>query len=221
MMLTHNPAATEAEVINASDVCLADFLQEVGHTLYYQHNIAIPVTLQLKVLQISEEEQKVELIGGVGISPPEDNLVTDGPFEQEITGIDAFNLAIKWLQSATIHKSYKEEANRLLQVNDSNAFDPATYDLSRGRKRLHRSIRHSTAKTHLPIAARQSAMAMLFSGSPGAMRLPVVVSLGMCKTCLKENVQLQRCGRCKSVFYCSKECQKKDWRSHKAVCAPC
>lgn len=28
-----------------------------------------------------------------------------------------------------------------------------------------------------------------------------------------------RCGECKGVRYCSKECQKKDWKNHKQRCA--
>ena len=218
MMMTFNQEASDAEVIDDRDVCLLDFLQEVGHTLYYQHNLAIPLTIQLKLLQIGQDDT-VELIGGLGISPPESGLVTDGPSEQEIYGIDAFNLAIKWLQSDSIHKSYKKEGMRLLQIKTSKTFDPTRFDLPGARERLNRSIRHSTARTHLPITTGQS-MAAIISGNPRAIRnLPRVNFLGMCKTCLKENVKLLTCGRCKSVFYCSKDCQKKDWKSHKAVCS--
>ena len=218
MMMTSNQEASDAEIIDDGDVCLVDFLQEVGHTLYYQHNLTIPLTLQLKLLQIRQEDT-VELIGGTGISPPESHLVTDGPFGEEIYGIDAFNLAIKWLQSDSIHESYKKEGMRLLQIKSSKTFDPTNFDLPGARERLNRSIRHSTARTHLPITTGQSMFAM-FSNDPRAvMNLPRVNFLGMCKTCLKENVKLLTCGRCKSVFYCSKDCQKKDWKSHKAVCA--
>jgi len=31
---------------------------------------------------------------------------------------------------------------------------------------------------------------------------------------------LMRCGRCKSVSYCSKECQTKHWKEHKIDCKP-
>ena len=39
-----------------------------------------------------------------------------------------------------------------------------------------------------------------------------------CANCAVKKIHLNRCARCKSVFYCSRECQKKNWRSHKKVC---
>jgi MYND finger len=32
---------------------------------------------------------------------------------------------------------------------------------------------------------------------------------------------LKRCQTCSLVMYCSKECQKKDWKRHKLDCAHC
>ena len=29
-----------------------------------------------------------------------------------------------------------------------------------------------------------------------------------------------RCGRCRNMWYCSKECQVKDWKFHKKNCVP-
>ena len=41
--------------------------------------------------------------------------------------------------------------------------------------------------------------------------------LNFCIVCQgREN--LQRCGRCKSVQYCSAKCQKEDWNNHKKYC---
>jgi hypothetical protein len=40
----------------------------------------------------------------------------------------------------------------------------------------------------------------------------------MCNFCSKTERALQACSRCKNVKYCCKECQVKDWKSHKAVC---
>ena len=38
-----------------------------------------------------------------------------------------------------------------------------------------------------------------------------------CKECSKIG-RLFKCSRCKDVYYCSKECQKKDWKLHKIIC---
>lgn len=37
-----------------------------------------------------------------------------------------------------------------------------------------------------------------------------------CRVCLTESAK--KCGACKNVSYCSRECQKFDWKEHKAVC---
>jgi hypothetical protein len=37
-----------------------------------------------------------------------------------------------------------------------------------------------------------------------------------CRVCLKEPAK--KCAACKDVSYCSKECQKFDWKEHKEVC---
>ncbi|SCP05239.1 MYND finger protein, putative [Plasmodium ovale] len=39
-----------------------------------------------------------------------------------------------------------------------------------------------------------------------------------CETCYTEK-NLKRCGKCKKVFYCSIECQKKDFIFHKRICS--
>lgn len=39
-----------------------------------------------------------------------------------------------------------------------------------------------------------------------------------CSTCGKQLQIMKRCTRCKSVMYCSRECQIKDWPTHQIVC---
>lgn len=39
-----------------------------------------------------------------------------------------------------------------------------------------------------------------------------------CNSCGKSLDNLQVCGRCKSAYYCSKDCQTKDWKNHKKPC---
>jgi hypothetical protein len=45
------------------------------------------------------------------------------------------------------------------------------------------------------------------------------LSCSSCKRPQKEVAQpLKRCAKCQNVLYCSKECQRTDWSSHKLVC---
>ncbi|ORY05374.1 hypothetical protein BCR34DRAFT_604534 [Clohesyomyces aquaticus] len=46
-----------------------------------------------------------------------------------------------------------------------------------------------------------------------------------CAICYKASLTaagspLLRCSRCQSAYYCSRACQKADWKSHKPSCAP-
>ncbi|OCL06400.1 putative MYND domain protein [Glonium stellatum] len=44
-----------------------------------------------------------------------------------------------------------------------------------------------------------------------------------CASCAKTdsdpNINLKRCAKCQTTHYCSRECQKADWKVHKKVCA--
>ncbi|XP_076071147.1 uncharacterized protein LOC143042625 isoform X2 [Mytilus galloprovincialis] len=39
-----------------------------------------------------------------------------------------------------------------------------------------------------------------------------------CNVCKTKNQIMKRCTRCHSVFYCSKECQISDWKTHRQIC---
>ncbi|RDA94293.1 hypothetical protein CP533_0550 [Ophiocordyceps camponoti-saundersi (nom. inval.)] len=41
-----------------------------------------------------------------------------------------------------------------------------------------------------------------------------------CKICKKgpPEITLKKCGKCQETWYCSTECQKKDWKDHKKTC---
>ncbi|KAI6115967.1 hypothetical protein F5141DRAFT_1212573 [Pisolithus sp. B1] len=49
---------------------------------------------------------------------------------------------------------------------------------------------------------------------------PVRPALARCATCRNGGVPLSRCSRCKTNKYCSKDCQEKDWKTHKRNCLP-
>jgi hypothetical protein len=43
----------------------------------------------------------------------------------------------------------------------------------------------------------------------------------ICAVCIKigsKDALMNKCGDCNNVYYCSKECQRQDWRTHKLVC---
>jgi len=39
-----------------------------------------------------------------------------------------------------------------------------------------------------------------------------------CNVCKKFGLSLPKCSGCKKVYYCSKECQNSDWKTHKEIC---
>jgi hypothetical protein len=44
--------------------------------------------------------------------------------------------------------------------------------------------------------------------------------IGYCACCLKVNDTFSKCSACKSIGYCSKTCQRTDWKEHKNICDP-
>jgi len=67
------------------------------------------------------------------------------------------------------------------------------------------------------------------SGVPTGVPAPLQSLKGgmkICRFCSKNEhtlefqQSLRKCSRCKCTYYCSKECQKADWKSHKLTCQP-
>ncbi|KAI1277355.1 putative MYND domain protein [Xylaria sp. FL0933] len=41
---------------------------------------------------------------------------------------------------------------------------------------------------------------------------------GTCNNCKKASSGLKRCAKCSTTLYCSRDCQKADWKTHKKIC---
>jgi hypothetical protein len=64
-------------------------------------------------------------------------------------------------------------------------------------------------------------------GGTSVEATPLAPQAGVCAACGTNTPQhpaapwkpLMKCGRCHSVQYCGKDCQRADWPAHKASCA--
>lgn len=43
-------------------------------------------------------------------------------------------------------------------------------------------------------------------------------TMRVCRSCKQQDFDYKQCGRCRKVYYCSRDCQKKDWPKHKEGC---
>lgn len=50
------------------------------------------------------------------------------------------------------------------------------------------------------------------------LTIEYVAAENQCAKCKKTSQNMKRCSRCRSVFYCSAECQFSHWSNHKTVC---
>lgn len=41
-----------------------------------------------------------------------------------------------------------------------------------------------------------------------------------CEYCKEREKKMMVCGQCRQTYYCSRECQKKNWKEHKKSCSP-
>ncbi len=90
--------------------------------------------------------------------------------------------------------------------------------------------------THLFTRDVAQALFCAFLGQPSATLMQLTMtqekyqemnskhqqSVSKCSYCNKQedgNQPLKKCGACKNVFYCSRECQTKDWSQHKLHCS--
>jgi len=76
-----------------------------------------------------------------------------------------------------------------------------------------------TPRTRLPASGEP----LMLRVDPGVSEVVFNEKVPMCHTCcliLSKKKKKMKCGQCKTALYCSKECQKKDWKElyHKKIC---
>ena len=79
----------------------------------------------------------------------------------------------------------------------------------------------SWQKEHLPLEDPASPWLATFVRPLYTEGLASVEDLGphCCTRCQKTSTSLKSCGRCKTASYCSADCQRTDWASHKPSCS--
>ncbi|KKM44825.1 hypothetical protein LCGC14_1561450 [marine sediment metagenome] len=118
-------------------------------------------------------------------------------------------------QSERLHQFYPQQFGGIeyrLEISEYLNWDFIIYDQNL-RQEMAKGI---TAKQlEIELSAR-------FSDTNFKDRYTYIYNL-ICDKCHKlyMSYQLKRCSRCKVIYYCSKECQKKDWKKiHKFICEP-
>jgi hypothetical protein len=221
----------EAQVADDSKVCLADLLQACGHHLYYKHNALCTVHFRIALEAIAPAPadtpappplSRVTLASGSGMDPPE-QLLTEvywhNPDGTEVSGTRALCLALRWRTSDDAAR--RAEAARLLGDSAAAAspgFDPNRFDAAAARRRLRAALAERGKVQHAqwPVSRLEAMMSLCSRNPPQGP--PVAALAGRCQGCGRCNARLLRCGGCRNVFYCSRECQTQQWREHKPLC---
>lgn len=99
------------------------------------------------------------------------------------------------------YTTYEEMSNHYQQLSD------IVKDSETARKEFLRIIQQLEAKFPNEV---KKANARYAHG--------VASSIRECAYCTKRNVALSQCSKCKAVWYCNKNCQKKHWALHRKKC---
>lgn len=95
----------------------------------------------------------------------------------------------------------------------------ADIDLLDGQVFVHEETPHGDGSIDNPVVDSGVGLADQF----GQMQLGVDTPKGSenqtCDDCGTVGPGMMRCGRCQSVWYCTKACQRKSWKLHKKLCS--
>jgi hypothetical protein len=195
------------EVMDDRKVPLAGIVQKVGDQCRYTYDLGDGWRHRLTVIGITNVEggESVEILEGKGACPPEDSNGLEG------MGIDHFHTFLEEYKrnpnSVKVKKAIKEVETTACNYTQNwltgqpVRFRPLEYPIEMHRQVLHGMISGPRIqKPHFGLLNE-------FKENNNE-----------CACCQDRLKPLLNCGACKKVKYCSKECQKEDWKRHKLVC---
>ena len=224
------------EMIDDSKVALLDVVHKTGDKLKYIHNLKDKwrFAIELEAVESDLPNKTVQLVDGQGAGPPvvmHYYSFTIDEFETEFVGPHAYCITLDILFNPDkYHSSFQKLAREKMETYEerrrqsedgypedtelNSPFDPVKFDVEATRKRIRNCVRgNATQKGDL---------------SPLMILPPALVNLirqchRHCSFCKMTESQLKktfkRCSRCRGVYYCGEECQKKDWKNdHKRLC---
>eukprot|EP00536_Pseudo-nitzschia_multiseries_P006578 jgi/Psemu1/15633/gm1.15633_g len=206
-----------------STVCVADLLHLPGHRLW--HVLALPgwkTEITVEEIICDRDARHSDLLNGNIGGLPENFVIEMNDFD--CGGPHAFSLAHEMIHranqsdDASWMKSYVLQDGR---VKESDFDTNRPFDITAARNRLVDAWKGES--TPNPEFSQNWMYHMM--GTPSSTT-NVFETLreqaGVCNYCRRTGerlgVKMKCCGRCKNVNYCSRECQRKDWKTHKKTC---
>ena len=237
-----------AEMVDDNLVALMDVLNKPGQVLKYMFHFIYKwcLAVQLEAISSGVPSQTIEVLDGKGAAPVWRALFNvpfgfDDEELEEIYGPRAYSIILDvLLNPEEWHPSWKEAAEkkvakhkewisfpvmfprkeyRITTREYNSPFDPNYCDLEAANNQVKQCVKL------LGVQQRSVSGAELFlaMNNPQRLHSQLMERRRLCDFCKKSEPQLKKkvltCSRCKGAFYCSQECQKKDWKKgHKRVC---
>jgi tetratricopeptide (TPR) repeat protein len=196
------------EIINDEDIKLCQILRQVGQKVEYLYDLGDSFRHKIILEEIRDvpkaKQAEVDIIDGANRPPPED-----------CGGIWAFKQQLEALDAKTGKKF--REAQESMQNCANRSFASRDFSLKRQRQHLQQQL-------HTAPSAQDDRNMFKMSFIDKESSFPDIQSMNFnkpkknaCTVCRKEG-KLKSCGQCHIVYYCSRECQTKDWPEHKKKC---
>lgn len=214
-------------LVDSKKACVADLFQKKGDKLLYIYDLGDTFKHKIICEEIGEESDEIDLLEGKGACPNE-----DGSGNSEWA---------KKLEILTKGKKQSEYYKTLEEINRSANYgrigesfpseDPYFYDLKKKRKVLQLTLNTKESPmdasnmfttSFAPMSNFQYQIDSDFlkkkMGSSNPKFTESIIDISKkCDICKSEK-NLKLCARCRTISYCSVECQKKGWELHKLKC---